>query len=68
MVFSKGETSDRQKQMGKSLIFGLSEETKTKLEQLAKKREVSQGALCRIAITKFIEEQLQNDTTRQTSA
>lgn len=68
MVFSKGETSDRQRQMGKSLVFGLSEETKNKLELLAQRRQISQGALCRFAITKFLEQESQNDQRQKNSA
>ena len=64
MVFSKGETSDRVKRTGTSVVFGLTEEIKEKLEELAQRRQVSQGALCRIAITKFLE---QENEQRQTT-
>ena len=61
MVFKKGETSERKRNFGKSVLFSLNEETKQRLEQLASKRQVSQGALCRYAITKFLENEVETD-------
>ena len=58
MVFQKGETSERHRNLGKSVLFSLNEQTKQRLEQLASKRQVSQGALCRYIITKFLENEM----------
>lgn len=67
MTFNKGQTSRRRKNLNKSIVFNLSEDTKNRLEKLAERRQISQGALCRYAITEFIERNIQNEATRQTT-
>ena len=66
MVFQKGETSKRNRNFGKSILFSLNEDTKQRLELLASRRQLSQGAICRYAITKFLEEEMKaNGNTNQ---
>ena len=38
-----------------TITFCLSDEIKSLIEHLARKRNVSQGAICKIAISKFLE-------------
>lgn len=40
--------------------FTLSDEVKIAIEQLAKKRQISEGAICRYAITKYLENEIVN--------
>lgn len=44
------------------VIFDVSEELDRKLEQVMEKRQNSKAGICRFAITKFLEQELQNET------
>lgn len=45
-----------------TITFSLSDEIKIAIEELAKRRSVSQGAICKVAITKFLEEEFKDET------
>ena len=50
------------------LIFDISEELDERLEEVMEKRQNSKASICRFAITKFLEQELQNEQRQTTNS
>lgn len=54
--------------MKMKLIFDISDELDKKLEQVMEKRQNSKASICRWAITRFLDEEFQNEQQNQAIA